>query len=250
LKECFFQIGIPPDQRDYFRILWYKDDDIESEIEILRFAVHVWGVSSSPYISTRGIHEVANQNRTHASSLTVNAVKNNTYVDDLLKSVDTIEQMQRLYHESTALFADSGFQLTKWSANSDEILSIIPEEARASASRIILDGGSPLQVHGTMGLQWEPAKDTLTLATKDAASLVHTRRGMLSYLYSFFDPIGFTSPFLLRGKLIFKECNTLNPGLSWDAPLPPNILGKWKYFTGQLEGLRRLTVLRCVGVWE
>ena len=32
LKECFFQIGIPPEQRDYFRILWYADDNIDSEI--------------------------------------------------------------------------------------------------------------------------------------------------------------------------------------------------------------------------
>ena len=28
LKACFFQIGITPEQRDYFRILWYKDDNI------------------------------------------------------------------------------------------------------------------------------------------------------------------------------------------------------------------------------
>ena len=65
----------------------------------------------------------------------------------------------------------------------------------------------------------------------------------------FFDPIGFTSPFLLKGKLIYKECITLFPGLSWDAPLPPKILGKWKYFMNQLEGIRKLTIPRwCTGV--
>ena len=41
VKECFFQIGILPEQREYFRILWYVDNNIASEIEILRFAVHV-----------------------------------------------------------------------------------------------------------------------------------------------------------------------------------------------------------------
>ena len=96
--------------------------------------MHVWGVASSPCISTRCIHEVAKQNRTKASTVTVNALKNNTYVDDLLKSLDTIEQMQPLYYESTSLFADSGFQLTKWSVNADEILKVIPEDAHASAS--------------------------------------------------------------------------------------------------------------------
>ena len=28
LKECFFQISIPPEQRDIFHILWYADDDL------------------------------------------------------------------------------------------------------------------------------------------------------------------------------------------------------------------------------
>ena len=29
LKECFFQIGIPPEQRDFFCILWYADDTLD-----------------------------------------------------------------------------------------------------------------------------------------------------------------------------------------------------------------------------
>ena len=41
LKECFFQIGIPPQQRDFFCILWYAEDDINRELEIWRFAVHL-----------------------------------------------------------------------------------------------------------------------------------------------------------------------------------------------------------------
>ena len=78
--------------------------------------------------------------------------KNNTYVDDLLKSLDTREQAKTVYRESTELFADSGFQLTKWSANVKEMLQIIPQEVRAPSSRIITNGSFPLQVHVTMGI--------------------------------------------------------------------------------------------------
>ena len=83
-------------------ILWYANDDLGGEIEVLCFTVHVWGVGSSPYVSTRCIHEVANQNRTGASHMTVSALKRNTYVDDLLKSTDTIDQAKQVYYESTA----------------------------------------------------------------------------------------------------------------------------------------------------
>ena len=104
-------------------------------------------------------------------------------------------------------------------------------------------------VHVTMGLQWDPVNDTLTLSTKNHSTTVYTHRGMLSHLHSFFDPIGFTSPFLLKGKLIYQECINLFPDLSWDAPLPPAILEKWKYFMNQLEGIRKLKIPRwCTGM--
>ena len=35
-NECFFQIGIPPEQRNLFHILWYVDDDLEEAIETWR----------------------------------------------------------------------------------------------------------------------------------------------------------------------------------------------------------------------
>ena len=89
------------------------------------------------------------------------------YVDDLLKSLDTIKQAKTIYRESTELFADSGFKLTKWSANVEEILQIIPQDVRAPLSCIITNGSSPSQVHGTMGLQWDPTTNHLSFATKN-----------------------------------------------------------------------------------
>ena len=93
-----------------------------------------------------------------------------------------------------------------------------------------------------MGLQWDPTTDYLSLATKNQQVMTNTRRGMLSDLHSFFDPIGFTSPFLLRGKLLYQTCLTSFPDLGWDDVLPPKILGKWKYFINQLQGIRRLKI--------
>ena len=117
LKEYFFQIGIPSVQHVLFRILWYKDDDLEKEIETWHFTVHVCGVALSRFIASRCIHQVAKENHTHASSLTVSSLMRNMYVDDLLKSLDTIDEVRTVYRESIQLFADSIFQLTKWATN-------------------------------------------------------------------------------------------------------------------------------------
>ena len=133
LKKCFFHIGISPELQNLFHILWFTEDDLECEIEIWCFTVHVWGrgVVLSPFIAiilTRCIHQVAKENRTKASPpLTLNSLMRNMYVDDLLCSLDTIQEVCTLYSESKELFADSSFKLTKCSTNAPEVDSNIPE---------------------------------------------------------------------------------------------------------------------------
>ena len=50
------------------------------------------------------------------------------YGDDLLKSLDSTCDACMIYQEMKTLFADSGFTLMKWSANSQNILEEVPEQ--------------------------------------------------------------------------------------------------------------------------
>ena len=84
-------------------------------------------------IATRCIRQVAVENRTLAK---------NMYVDDLLKILDAIEEAKTVYRESTELFVDSGFKLTKWSANAEEILQIISQDIHAPLSGLITNSNS------------------------------------------------------------------------------------------------------------
>ena len=79
---------------------------------------------------------------------------------------------------------------------------------------------------GAVGLAWEPIADTLSLVPKADKTFLNTRCGMMSALHTLFDPIGFTAPFMLRGKLLYQECLTQFPSLTWDETLPPAIAGK------------------------
>ena len=61
-------------------------------------------------------------------------------------------------------------------------------------------------------------------------------------MQSFFDPIGYTSPFILKGKLIFQELNRTVPTLPWDGKVPITIVRKWRCFMKSTEDLRNLAV--------
>ena len=91
------------------------------------------------------------------------AVRKNMYVDDLLKSLDSMQDASRIYRKMKILFADSGFTITKWSANSQEVLEQVPEQDRAPQARDLGIHSFLPGAQGTMGLKWIPEYYLLTL---------------------------------------------------------------------------------------
>ena len=68
LSKCFFQISIPEDQRDLFRLVWLKNNGTKlAKIEVFWFSRHVWGINSSPYIALHAIQRLIDGNLTNAS---------------------------------------------------------------------------------------------------------------------------------------------------------------------------------------
>ena len=53
------------------------------EIQIFRFTRHMWGINSSPYVALMALNRLAADNPTHASMVTLNAIIQNRYMDDL-----------------------------------------------------------------------------------------------------------------------------------------------------------------------
>ena len=61
-----------------------------------------------------------------------------------------------------------------------------------------------MAVHGAMGLKWLPKQDLSTLhGGRKPRTEELRKRDILSDVQSFFDLIGYTSSFILKGKLIF-----------------------------------------------
>lgn len=120
------------------------------------------------------------------------------YVDDLLKSVDSISEGIKLTPEIESLYSKGGFNVTKFVSTHPEILQNLSEEKRSANKDISIDGIGTIE--RALGVVWCLANDCLTycLQLKDSPS---TRRGDLSTISSTFDPLGLASPFLLlKGK--------------------------------------------------
>ena len=157
VSKCFFQIKLPRNQQDWFHIIWFKDNNMDSgEIQIFRFTRHVWGMNSSPYVALMAFNRLAADNPTHASMVTLNAISQNKYLSD-------VETFAR---EGIELFESRGFKLRKWVTNghAKSVLRQVPQCDHAPSIGKIDIGSQSLPDSTTLGLSWDPESDTLKIS--------------------------------------------------------------------------------------
>ncbi|KAI2644971.1 hypothetical protein H4Q32_029724 [Labeo rohita] len=184
IEKMFHQFFVPPKERNYLRFLWWEDGDLGSEPQEYRMAVHLFGTAK------------------------------NFYVDDGLMSVPSIQKAEKLIMEAQALCKRGGLHLHKFRSNEAEALHCVdPSEWAMPTEPLNLNPGATGCV---LGIQWAVEDDTFRFDVKMKDHPL-TRRGILSVTASLYDPLGFVSPFLLKGKIILQELCHRN--ISWDEPL-------------------------------
>ena len=120
------------------------------------------------------------------------------------------------------LLAKGRFHLTKWISNSREVSEEIPPGERApSIASLDLED---LPIDRALGTQWDVEADTLSFRVKEKL-VPDTRRGILSLVSSFYNPLGFAAPFILPAKVLLQELCRLDFG--WDEIVPNETLVKW-----------------------
>ena len=131
IKSLFFQLQVLEQDQNALRFLWWKNGNVNEEVEEYKMLVHTFGLTSSPSCSWFALKETTKKNETNASPAAVKTIDRNLYVDDWLRLCDTTHEAKQLVSEVTKLLASGGFQLTKFCSSSRDVLNSIPEEDRA-----------------------------------------------------------------------------------------------------------------------
>ena len=204
--------------------------------------VHLFGVTSSPGRANFALKTAADQYEETCGSAAADFIRRNFYVDDGLKSVPSIEQAKELIKSTKSLCQKGGFRLHKFTSNSREVVSSVPEEDRAVDAKDHLLVSNDTAVERALGVHWCIESDTLQfrIIMQDKPL---SRRGILSTVSSAFDPLGLVSPFILVGKQILQEL--CRDGVAWDDKVPDKLRPKWEKWRTELPALERLRVARC-----
>ena len=130
--------------------------------------------------------------------MTLNAVTQNRYMDDLLFAGDMLLAAETFAREGIELFQSRGFKQRKRVSNgpAKPVLLQIPQCDHAPSVRRVDIGLQPLPDSSALGLTWDPESDTLRVSSREFVEAT-TRREMTSQLASQFDSLGIVSPLLL-----------------------------------------------------
>ena len=137
IKAMFHQVRIPVEDRDLLRFIWWKDGNIDEEIEEYRMTVYPFGTVSSPSCANFALKRAASDHKQEFDKRTVETVKRDFYVDDCLTSAPTVETAIKLVHELRDLLDKGGFCLNKWISSSREVMGSIPKSEWSNPLRII-----------------------------------------------------------------------------------------------------------------
>ena len=165
--------------------------------------MHVFGSVSSGACSNYALRRTAIENESNYDKDAAETLKNNFYVDDMLKSVENEDKAITLMKDVKLMSQKGGFNLTIFASSSKRVLQSIPDKDRKMGvkNRDLL--GS-LPEERALGVLWNVETDTLGFKVNLKEKPL-TRRGVLSIFSSIYDPLGFGAPFLLKGKEIIQK---------------------------------------------
>ncbi|KAK2920518.1 hypothetical protein Q8A73_000003, partial [Channa argus] len=213
VEAMFHQVKVSSADADLLSFLWWPDGDVSRPMAEYRMEVHLFGATSSSSCASYALRRCAEDNTHLFDDCTINTVLRKFYVDDCLKSVETVEKAESLYHSLKTMCQMGGFRLNKWISNDRRVLAAIPEEEKATETMDLDLEKNALPVERVLGVQWCIQSDQFKFRVV-IQSKPPTRRGILSMLSSVYDPLGMLAPVNLNARNIMQELCRMK--LGWD----------------------------------
>ena len=249
IEHMFYNFFLEKSQRDYLRFFWYADNNEENELVQYRAKVHIFGASSSPSVASFGLQYAAMNATGSNDEKAKKFILRNFYVDDGVTSVNTVSEGISLINETKSILEQYQIRLNKIASSEPIILDALPTDDIAEDLKHIDFDDSPSK--RTLGVIWDLSSDSF-IAKAEVPEAPFTKRGVLSVINSYFDPIGIAAPVILGGRLIQRKVlpskDRMTEDLkacSWDTLLPDAYIPMWEAWKSSLSDSEALRIPRC-----
>ena len=242
IESMFYQVKVPEHHCKYIRFIWWPNGDIEKKPQEYEMNVHLFGAISSPSCANFALHQTAADNESKYGTETANVLREDFYVDDLLKSLENDDKAVSMINNVQKMCNSGGFNLTKVISNSKRVLESLPTSklSKSMENFDILEPKWPIE--RALGVRWCIESDSFHFRI-NLSDTPLTRRGILSSISSIYDPLGLVAPFLLKGRKILQEITSESS--KWDDNVREEHVQEWDQWRRGLPALETLKVSRC-----
>ena len=235
VEAMFHQVRVSLQDADSLRFFWNDNINENGPPEVYQMLVHIFGATDSPACANYALKRTARDNFKDFDPGTIETVLKNFYVDDLLKSINSVDTAVKLAKELIALLKRGGFRLTKFLSSHKEVLEALPQSEVSPSATLQLDVE---KLERALGISWDTLNDVFTFVEKLKKN-PPSKLGILSTASSLFDPLGFLIPFLLVARLLLQDLWRL--GYDWHTEIEGKLLEVWMRW---LEGVKLVPNIR------
>jgi len=246
IRKAFQMVDLRKEDQDYVRFLWWEDSQ-KKIYKIYRHRRVVFGVNCSPFLLAAVLEHLL----THVSEEDMDIaskVLKSLYVDNLVTSVNTLEEAEEVRKWSTEIMEEAKMDLRCWEGGFEEKSGIDP----LTSSGCGLDFGrapNNKRVTSVLGYRWDKIEDKLFCDfSEDKVPEKISKRIILSYAQRVFDPIGFTCPATLKLKIMLQDLWELK--VKWDDELNKEQTQEFKKWFEELDFLRKIQINRNMTGWN
>jgi hypothetical protein len=154
VESMFHQFNVVTAHQDFLRFLWRENGDTTNPPVEFRMKFHLFGAGSSPGCANYGLKQIANDYEEEFGTEAANFVRDDFYVDDGLKSVDSVSEAISLIKKTKDLCARGGLCLHKFVSNSKPGIEKIPPNDRASGIKNLDLRKDDLPIERALGIEW------------------------------------------------------------------------------------------------
>ena len=199
IKQAFLMIKSASEyDKNRFCFFWKRG----KKLVCYRYKTIVFRYTVSPFILNYVMkHHVKSYPKDKCSEI----LGNNFYVDNLIVTGNDMREMKDLYRNCYERMLEGGFILRSWNSNSDELRNLMKADGR------LVEHNCPDEK--VLGYRYNIKKDSLS-----SAPFSFTKCQVLSQISKVYDPLNFTLPVTVRGRVLMRKVWKLD--INWNQKGP------------------------------
>ena len=155
IREMFYQVQVPERDMIFFMVAWWR---YINGFRRICNEKHIFGFVSSPRCANFALKQCA-KDKFNVSPEAAKTIEHSFYIDDCLKSVESITKAVKLVGEVKQMCAKGDFNLTKVVSNQPEVTANLPSFLKTESMQYTELGGNAM-LERALGVIWDFRQDT------------------------------------------------------------------------------------------